>query len=57
MYMLEATIRKLREDQFEAEMSQVELKSERDIYYEQEEFNILVGAVKTIFKFQQHRSF
>ena len=35
VYLLEATIRKLREDNFEAEMVQVELKSERDLALEQ----------------------
>ena len=35
VYLLEATIRKLREDNFEAEMLQVELKSERDLALEQ----------------------
>ena len=35
MYLLEATIRKLREELFEAEMREVELKSERDLFSEQ----------------------
>jgi chromosome segregation ATPase len=35
VYLLEATIRKLREDLFEAEMKECELKSERDLFAEQ----------------------
>ena len=52
VYLLEATIRKLREDNFEAEMVQVELKSERDLALEQAKnaqvniLNIFKGSLK-----------
>ena len=41
VYLLEATIRKLREDLFEGEMREVELKSERDLFAEQVSSNLI----------------
>ena len=49
VYLLEATIRKLREDNFEAEMVQVELKSERDLALEQAK-NAQVKILKCLFR-------